>query len=262
MTMNGTRDLGAIVLEKFQFSDELFMIRVLPEEDSSIPLPGQFYLLKSREGFDPLLSRPFAPIAVHENGSLDFLVKVVGRGTKIINSSIEGAKVKLRGPCGKPFPAPSGQRLLLLGGSVGIAPMLFAYKRYKDIVPAKLVIGVPGGEWENFCKSELMSDTNLEVFSDDGSIGRSGTPLTFLTEEGVGTDDEVWACGPIGMLKALGGSLIHKVREDQVYVSLEARMACGIGGCLGCVIPTTLGNRRVCADGPVFRMSEVSWDEL
>jgi len=260
--MNETRDFRAVVLEKLQFSDELFMIRVLPEEDFSTPLPGQFYLLKSWEGFDPLLSRPFAPVAVHGNGALDFIIKVVGRGTKIIRSSIEGTKVKLRGPCGNPFPVPSGQRLLLLGGSVGIAPMLFAYKRYKDRVPAKLIIGVPGEEWKNFFESELVSDTNLEIFSDDGSIGRLGTPLTFLSEEGIEADDEVWACGPIGMLKALGNSLMHKVMENQVYVSLEARMACGIGGCLGCVIPTTRGNRRVCADGPVFRMSEVSWNEL
>jgi len=259
--MGNIKDFSAIVLKKTTFSDKLFMLRVLPEERIKQPNPGQFFLLKSWEGLDPLLFRPFAPVLAHEDGSLDFLIKVVGKGTQIIRSCMEGAKVKLRGPCGNSFPDPAGQRLILIGGAVGIAPMVFSYMNYEKKLPVKLILGVPGAGWDDFCESDIFSNLDLEIFSDDGSIGRKGTPLTLFEKGEIGKGDEIWACGPIGMLKALG-TAIDAVKENQIYVSLEARMACGIGGCLGCTIPTKWGPRRVCADGPVFKWAEVSWNEL
>ena len=106
---------------------------------------------------------------------------------------------------------------------------------------------------------ELQYFPGVDLYSDDGTAGTKGTVLSGLPDTLPG-DTELWACGPQGMLRAIAAK--YPRDGGRILAALESRMACGMGGCLGCVIPTVSGNRRVCVDGPVFTAEEVKWNEL
>ncbi|MCF7935689.1 MAG: dihydroorotate dehydrogenase [Synergistales bacterium] len=218
-------------------------------------LPGRFLLLRPLPGRDPLLGRPLA-IAGTAGETVHLLVQAVGRGTSILASLPRGASVQLRGPLGRGFPGEPRGRLLLLGGGVGGAPLRVASQLLSwGGMAHRFRLGLPDHRWIPFGRHLQGEFPWLELWSEDGSIGSEGTPLEELP-----TDvEEVWACGPPGMLRALCRSVPSGVR---CFVSMEARMACGYGGCLGCAVPTTGGMRRACTDGPVFAGEEILWDEL
>lgn len=148
--------------------------------------------------------------------------------------------------------------MILAGGAVGAAPLLFALERLGGRTE-RAVMGVAGRGWEDFASWLMDVFPALELYSDDGTLGIQGTVLSGLPEELPG-NTEIWACGPEGMLRALAGRF--PADGERIRVALEARMACGMGGCLGCVIPTRSGQKRVCVDGPVFAASEVLWNEF
>ena len=106
---------------------------------------------------------------------------------------------------------------------------------------------------------ELQYFPGVDLYSDDGTAGTKGTVLSGLPDTLPG-DTELWACGPQGMLRAIAAK--YPRDGGRILAALESRMACGMGGCMGCVIPTVSGNRRVCVDGPVFSAGEVKWNEL
>ncbi len=227
--------------------------------DLTIPAssPGQFFLLRESRVSDPLLGRPFASINASRN-SVDFLFRVVGRGTEILASLPPGTRVDLRGPCGNGFPVPRSRRLILVAGTLGIAPFFDAALRYGSTQEIITILGVPGHEWREFagwCKERIP---DIRIVSDDGKIGNSGTAV----EEAVSmfrSEDEVWACGPIPMLKNMG--ILHSAGCGRLFVSIERRMACGMGGCLGCSLQTCSGTVRACVEGPVLEWKEVLWNE-
>lgn len=228
-------------------------IRVEIESGCCRPDPGQFFLIRERGVFDPLLGRPLAPIA-SSNNSLDFLFRIVGRGTSHMASLPPGTEVDLRGPCGRGFPGPVKRRLILVSGSLGIAPFLDASARYRDKMEVTVILGVPGNGWEEFAKWCSSRVPGLRITSDDGTLGNRGNAV----EEALSViepGDEVWGCGPNAMLRELGH--LFKIGSGRILVSLESRMACGIGGCLGCSLPTATGMKRVCVDGPVFEWQEI-----
>jgi dihydroorotate dehydrogenase electron transfer subunit len=117
------------------------------------------------------------------------------------------------------------------------------------------IIGLPGRKWEGFYDYYHTKFNKIHFVSEDGSLGREGNPVTCLDTE----KDEFWMCGPVAMLKAINEKLKPAAK---LLVSLEARMGCGFGGCLGCVVPTTAGPRRVCVEGPVFDGREIKWHDL
>ena len=116
-----------------------------------------------------------------------------------------------------------------------------------------------GKGWEGFAEWLKEAFPGVDLFSGDGTLGTKGTVLAGLPGT-LPADSELWACGPQAMLSAIAA---HYPRDGgRILAALESRMACGMGGCLGCVIPTVSGNRRVCVDGPVFTAEEVMWNEL
>lgn len=229
------------------------------ETDSALPdtSPGQFFLLRVSGVSDPLLGRPFASFSGSGN-SVDFLFRPVGRGTELLASLPPGTRVDLRGPCGNGFPVPRSRRLILVAGTLGIAPFLDAAARFSRTLGVTTILGVPGHGWRDFsgwCRDRIP---DIHIASDDGTIGNPGTAV----EEALSLfqhEDEVWACGPNPMLKNMGA--MHSAGCERLFVSLERRMACGMGGCLGCSIETRSGSARACVEGPVFEWKEVLWNE-
>ncbi|MDR1048126.1 MAG: hypothetical protein LBL51_00090 [Synergistaceae bacterium] len=218
---------------------------------------GQFVLIFP-PGDSLLLGRPFA-VAERTEGSFAVWYAVSGRGTRALTGLRPGDFVRVRGPLGNPFPEPeAGTRLRVVMGAIGAAPFAL------DAPNAEYHLGVPdGARWGGFVNwaSRRFGERGgvLRVFSEDGGVGERGSALSGLGEE-LEPGDRVWACGPGGMLKAL--ALKYKNRLPQIHVSLDTKMGCGYGGCLGCAVDTAGGKKRACADGPVFRADEVVWDAL
>lgn len=256
-------DFAAVVVGNRSLGDDFGILAVKCEELASAAEPGQFVLVRPGTGNDPFLGRPLAVAAV-AGDIFKMVYRIIGKGTALLASRRKGDTIVVRGPIGAGFftsrkGKPLPDRVLLAGGSVGAAPLLFAAHVLGISRIAKTVMGVSGQGWQYFSKWLKEAFPGAALYSGDGTIGMKGTVLSGLPEELPG-DTEIWSCGPEGMLRALAAK--YPAGGGRIRIALEARMACGMGGCLGCVIPTTSGNRRVCVDGPVFLAEEVKWDEL
>ncbi len=221
---------------------ELFLVTVSIGESISIE-PGQFFLIRiDRE--DVILRRAFSIFDVDED-RLSFLYRVVGRGTKWLSERRIGYSLNIFGPLGNGFSISQG-RFLLIGGGSGMAPLYYLGKRLRGDV--KFLLGAQTGNfWGKELLSRYASIGDIEVVTEDGSLGKKG-----LVTEYIDTNyDRVYACGPIEMLK--------NIRIDiPTEISLESKIACGFGACRGCVIENKYGEyKRVCKDGPVFNLKEI-----
>lgn len=220
--------------------------------------PGQFVHLKVTEGCQPLLRRPFS-IAGSDmaEGTITVIYRIVGKGTAIMGGSKPGEYLDCMGPLGNGFTMP-GERPLLVGGGMGLAPLLFLAGGFKSEVASVLMGGRNAGElfWAGLF-SGLKGSVHLAT--DDGSLGLKGLATQFLPEILANEKfDVIYACGPLPMLKKTAE--IAKKHALPCQVSLEEYMACGVGACLSCTCADTFGKRRkVCADGPVFDALEVEW---
>lgn len=222
------------------------------------PAPGQFYMLATvrgwggGEGERPFLPRAFSHLratARHGAVELEFALDDVGPGTHRLMEAAGGEELWLTGPLGRPFaPPPAGRAAVLVGGGIGIAPVLALADELSDAATVLLGFRDAGhaAGWEE--RGALATD--------DGSCGHHG-PVTDLLRSALreAGEVEVFACGPPGMLEAVRELLAARAIPGQL--ALEAGMACGFGACFGCVVPTRSGLRRVCTDGPVFAASEL-----
>lgn len=263
MTCPSPRDWPVEVEETLRLDGRTFVLVLRCPGVAQTAEPGQFVLLRSGMGRDPFLGRPLAVASV-EGDRFTVLCRVVGRGTELLSSTPAATRLMVRGPVGTGFwsarrGAPLPKVVHLVGGGVGIAPLLFARQRLGDAFVGRTVLGVAGQGWEGLSRWAKERVPWLDLYSQDGTLGTGGVALDGLPDE-LPDDDEIWACGPEGMARALVKR--YPGDMDRIRVALESRMACGMGGCLGCVIPTTKGNRRVCSDGPVFTAEEVVWDDL
>jgi dihydroorotate dehydrogenase electron transfer subunit len=252
-------DFTATVTEKKKIAPSICAMTLNPLDIKIEPAPGQFFMVRSWETKDPLLSRPLAASGTRRDGSIEILFRIRGRGTTLLAECQKGQTLFMRGPCGNGFPKPAGGRLLLAAGAMGVAPLLFARERFGREKNMLLFVGVSGqSEWEPFCRNISRRFPETLFFSENGAIGEKGTVIDGLRNHRR-RNDEIWACGPEGMLRAL--KYFQDDRSPAIRVSLERRMACGYGGCLGCAIQTRSGPKRVCVDGPVFRWEELCWHE-
>ncbi|HOO62791.1 MAG TPA: dihydroorotate dehydrogenase [Synergistaceae bacterium] len=235
--------------------DGVFLLEVEAPEVTSRAHPGEFVLLRVSPSWDPFLFRPLG-IAGISGDRMVLLVQVVGRGTALLQTLSSGTAVTLRGPLGRGFSEPKKEkRYLLAAGGLGVVPLLYAYRQWGGAVPMELLLGVPDASWAPLGAYLRQFVPDLRVVSDDGSLGERGNPCICIR----GSWDEVWACGPLPMLRGFYECLPGDV---PYFPSLEARMGCGYGGCLGCVVPTTEGNLRACVEGPVMDGRKVLWHEL
>ena len=225
------------LVRKVQVSDSTYKLVFAAPDISLIASPGQFVMVETRVGF---LRRPIS-IARACDGEITLLVREFGAGSRDICQSEEGTYIGLFGPLGRGFPVENGN-VAMIGGGIGVAPLIFANEHMRNV---KLFIYGEGRGISVVDKSELPKDAR--IFTEDGSIGTKGNVCTGLDLSGI---DVVFSCGPEPMLRAVVAMCVKA--EVRVYVSLEERMACGFGACVGCVVSTVDGYKKVCSEGPVF----------
>jgi len=218
--------------------------------------PGQFVMLTldpSGTSVDPLLPRPMA-IFRGSGTLLEFRYKVVGRGTARMARLRAGDRVGVLGPLGRGFP-PIERPAVLVGGGTGIASLFELAAGRPDRV--RVLLGART-ECEVMALDAFReTGATIDVVTEDGSAGRRGRVTEYL-EPSAG--EVVYACGPTPMMSR--AAEIAAAREVECWVSLESPMACGVGVCLGCAVPTQLGFRYVCTHGPVFPAAELQWGGL
>jgi len=218
------------------------------------PKPGQFYMLR-REGSALLLPRAIS-LCRQEGDTLTLLYKIVGKGTAELAAMKPKDKLRLTGPLGNGWPLEElSGKVLLVGGGIGIAPLLSAAKAlHHQGNPPDCCLGFPHQPFyhepfQPYCRA-------LQIATESGVAGQKGL-VTQLFDPG--QYDAVLCCGPTPMMKAVVD--LCKVSGTPVWVSLENRMACGVGACLVCTCTDHQGkNRRTCKEGPVFRGEEINFD--
>ncbi len=253
----------AEIIRTEQLADTIFRTTIHAPDIAGSAKPGQFVMVRVGEGMDPLLRRPFSVHQATSSGMLQILFKVVGQGTKTLSERRAGDALDVFGPLGAGFSLSMG-KVCLVGGGMGIAPLLFlatkicAEHKSPDIM---ILLGAQDKQELTVAEDFRRLTPNVYEATDNGSCGHHGL-VTELMEEKL--DNTVawrdFSCGPYPMLKAVAG--ICEQRDWQCQVSLETVMACGMGACLGCAIPAKEDPKtyqHVCKHGPVFDAIDVAW---
>jgi len=246
------------IIDNKQLTRDFFILELsagiaLPEI-----LPGQFAQVRVDGSADTFLRRPFSVYDVnYEAGSIRLLLQVVGNGTKALSLLRKGESLNLILPLGKPFSKPGEEeRSLLIGGGVGIAPLLYLGKYLRSIdSDFEYLLGFRSRD-RIIEYQEFSQIAKVHITTEDGSEGEKG----FVTQHSVlsGTNySRIYCCGPDEMMKAIGE--FAKKKKIHCEVSLENLMGCGFGVCLCCVVKTTSGNLCSCIDGPVFNINDLKW---
>lgn len=213
---------------------------------------GQFFMLRGWEGLDPLLPRPISIADMNDDGQLTLLYEVRGRGTHIISKLRQGDKLSLLGPLGSGFNITGQEKnVALVSGGVGIAPLLYLSRKLN----CKVDLYCGFRDVSYFTNEFSKYVENIYITTETGTEGHKGFVTDILDTKKY---DSIYSCGPIPMMNSL-----YNITDDinKLQLSMESRMACGIGACLGCTIKTTKGMKRVCKEGPVFSGSEVCFND-
>lgn len=258
----------ADILENACVGPELYLMTLSSPIIASTVEPGQFVHMKVPGREAHILRRPFSVYARRERaGTLEILYRTVGSGSAHMSTlEPEDEGVELIGPVGRAWRPPADvRRALLVGGGVGAAPLfMLAETLVEAEVRTDVVLGAQT-ETELVCRRryEALLASAPSCATDDGSFGRAGFCVSLVEEslaEARKTDtpyDYLAVCGPEPLMRIVA----DMAREQGVCceVSLERRMACGVGACLSCVVDTVDGKRRACVDGPVFDADKVVW---
>lgn len=265
--------VDARVIASEQVGDGLHLLVLHTPEVAAGSRPGQFVMARCG---DLTLRRPLSVHAASDE-HLALLLRLVGQGTEALSTLCEEDSVSITGPLGSGFTMPfAREKVLLMAGGVGIAPLLFLASRLEPDTDAVLVYGTRTAP-ERYIMPETLARLVPDVrrvetirrvdVTDDGTCGARGdacgATVPYLTWA-----DRVYVCGPLPMCLAADEAVCGNVpipggeRLLDAEVSLEARMACGVGACYSCSIRTRVGRRKVCVDGPVFRWGDVLWSEL
>ena len=255
-----TKLTTAIVASNKAITTDIYRLRLIAPQISAGGQPGQFVML-GLEGNDPLLRRPFSLHLVTDE-QVWLMYKVVGKGTALMAQLRSGQQVSLLGPLGQGF-RPQGNNHCLVGGGLGIAPLLFlARELKKNSLPKTTISVLLGGRQKNelLAQEDFAKICAVTVATDDGSAGQHGF-VTELLAEKTDTSLQVYSCGPEPMMRKVATLCQDKGWPCQV--SLESHMACGMGACLGCAIKkgiTMIDEKKyahVCKDGPVFEAKKI-----
>ena len=224
-------------------------------EVASEAKPGQFVMVNC--GKECLLRRPFSIHQVNEDGiALFYAVLADGKGTRWLSKRKAGESVDIVVPLSNGFSiAPDSNNLLLVAGGNGIAPLYFLAQ---DALKRKRSVTLLYGTADNKRRS-IPPNIKLVSATEDGSIGKKGM-ITDLLPDFISGADQLFACGPLLMYKAM--ARMPALSKKPVQISLEVRMGCGQGICYGCTVKTRKGLRQVCQDGPVFELNDILWEEL
>lgn len=257
--MSQKKKVTAVVVSQQEIATDIYEMWLETDLAESAK-PGQFVCLYTGDG-GKLLPRPISICEVNdEKTQLRIVYRVAGAGTREFSSYQSGQKVPVLGCLGNGFPLEEGEgkTAFLIGGGIGVPPIL---QLAKERTNGKNIILAGYRNGENFLKEDFEKYGELHIATEDGSVGTKGNVMDAIEKEKLNAD-LIYACGPMPMLRA-----IKKYAENKgikAYISLEERMACGVGACLGCVCKTTekdhhshVNNARICTDGPVFEAGEV-----
>ncbi len=249
-----------LVKDNLPLNSTNFLITLQSKERIPQFLPGQFVNVEIDNSNEIFLRRPFSVFDVnYENKTISLLVKILGRGSKKLTEIKIGDSLNVIFPLGKNFTKPDkNDKILLVGGGSGLAPMLFQAKvsgLQKENVD--VIIGARSKE-DHIKVDSYLEFATIHFTTEDGSLGETG----FVTQHSIfnrdlNTYNKIYACGPDGMMRAVA----KEASKSDIFceVSLENLMACGFGVCLCCIEPTIKGNLCVCTEGPVFNIKDLKW---
>lgn len=248
----------AVVVSQEQIAEGIYSLWLQTERIAKEAKAGQFISMYAGDE-SRLLPRPISICQIYKGkGQIRVVYRVTGAGTGTEGFSRlrEGEAIQIIGPLGNGFPVDKKEKAFLIGGGIGIPPML---ELARELDCEKTIIA--GYKDEQFLAEELRENGDLYIATEDGSAGTRGNVLDAIREHRL-TADVIYACGPTPMLRAI--KAYAEEHNILCYLSLEERMACGIGACLACVCQSkekdshsNVKNKRVCKDGPVFLSAEV-----
>ena len=260
-----SRLFDASVLENKELIKDHYLLTLHPLEKIKKPEPGNFFMVSVDSGIDPLLKRP---LSIHRQTKDGFqlLYRIAGKGTKILSKKRQTDLLEIIGPLGNGFPVNKRGEddIILVAGGIGIAPLFcLAESLLKKKGGDPILFYGARTRDETLCMDELKSiGIETVISTDDGTSGKRGDIVrvleNFLSHSSSPSANHLlYACGPELMLKSLSTlAMKHKLKG---YFALEQNMACGLGTCLGCVVKTVHGYKRVCKEGPVFPIEEILW---
>ncbi|HJD02385.1 MAG TPA: dihydroorotate dehydrogenase electron transfer subunit [Candidatus Mediterraneibacter excrementavium] len=252
---------NALVISQEMLAPDIYSMWIRTEAAAEAK-PGQFISMYTNDG-SKLLPRPISICEIdRREGRLRVVYRVTGKdtGTEEFSKMKAGDTIPVIGPLGNGFPyeKAEGKRVFLMGGGIGVPPILELAKQ-TDCAEKQIVVGYRDAR--TFLREEFEKNGEVYISTEDGSIGTKGNVMDAIRENGLEAD-LIYACGPTPMLRA-----IKSYAEEngiECYISLEERMACGIGACLACVCKSrekdhhsNVHNKRICKDGPVFLSTEV-----
>ena len=258
------RDYRVSILSRHDYGPAVCRLDLQAPGLAAALRPGQFVMVEvPASGRDPLLRRPLGYLGRDpEKGRLSLLVQSVGRGTEILSRLDAGGTLGVLGPLGNGWTRPERGPVLLAAGGIGIAPLFDLAVQLAPRVETVLIYGARREE-DLYLRDELAKlPLALLLATDDGSAGFSGTTVDCLPRVGLPRFARWYACGPRPMLAALQKAAAGTGVPGEI--SLEERMACGYGACLGCAAAVRGADgpayKRVCTEGPVFPAGEVIFD--
>lgn len=259
--MAGRKKETAVVVAQTQLADGIFSMWLQTEAVISAK-PGQFISMYTNDG-SKLLPRPISICEIdQEQGCLRMVYRVTGEktGTEQFSRLKAGDTIPVIGPLGNGFPLEKaiGKKAFLMGGGIGVPPILELAKQL-ECKKKQIVVGYRNAD--TFLREEFELNGELYISTEDGSTGTKGNVMDAIRENALEADI-IYACGPTPMLRAI--KQYAEGNGIECYISLEERMACGIGACLACVCKSkeidhhsNVHNKRICKDGPVFLSTEV-----
>ena len=250
------------VVSQKQIGTGIYDLTIQTKEIAAAAKAGQFVSVYSNDA-SKLLPRPISLCGIDRKaGTLRLVYRVTGEhtGTEEFSRLQAGDTMKIMGPLGNGFTVEKGRKAFLIGGGIGVPPMLQLAKEMKD-AGENFQIVMRYRDAGTFLLDEFKEQGESFVATEDGSVGTKGNVLDAIRENHLDAD-VIYACGPTPMLRAL--KAYAEEQNMTCYVSMEERMACGIGACLACVCNSTekdahsnVKNKRICKEGPVFNAKEV-----
>lgn len=251
--------MTSTILQQECIGTDIYSLWLDAPQIASQAKPGQFISVYSNDS-GRVLPRPISICEIdREKGALRIVYRIAGNGTKEFSGMKAGETLDILGALGNGFPMDviKGKRVFMMGGGIGVPPMVQTAKEAE----AEVTVIAGYRNSEIFLKEELEQNGTLVIATEDGSVGTKGNVMDAIRENHLEAD-VIFACGPTPMLRA-----IKTYAEENgilCYISMEEKMACGVGACLACVCKSKdvdhhshVHNKRICKDGPVFLSTEV-----
>lgn len=259
------KQVFAKLVKKEKLLDGLYKFSLETKEIVDIAKPGNFIEIRINENLDPFLRRPISIYNIEkEKGIIEIIFQVKGKGTELLSKKQEGDFIDIIGPLGNGvFKFEKHKNIAVIGGGIGIFPLYELTKEAKELnLNIDTYIGFRNKELVVLEKEFKNTSNNLTITTDDGSYKNKGFAIDYL-KENLKTKkvDCIYTCGPLPMIKAV--KALAEENNIECQISLEEKMGCGLGACLGCAVKTAESSKEdpqyvhVCKDGPVFESKSV-----